>query len=347
MTRLASATLRDLGIDQDGNPTTPLEIVELDGYLEAGREVVRSAAEELAHTSRVTVGVVRSASVRELAPLLAAVTCSIGPAGEATQQRVVPVPDVDAAITRLREAVTARPRAAVVLAALLRQSVQLDPYAGLAAEAASYSTLLGGPEFAGWLQGRRRRADATDDDGRRLRVTRTDTSLAVVLDFDERRNALDARMREDLYQALLVAVVDDAIVRVDLSAEGETFCSGGDLQEFGRAPDPATAFLVRLDRAPWRLLEAIRERVHVFIDGAAIGAGVEIAAFAGSITATPRAFFALPEVGMGLLPGAGGTVSIPRRIGRWRAAWLMLTGERIDAATARDWGLIDQIVAHD
>ena len=67
-------------------------------------------------------------------------------------------------------------------------------------------------------------------------------------------------------------------------------------------------------------------------------------AFAGRVEAAPDATFALPEVAMGLVPGAGGTVSIPGRIGRHRTAWLALTGERIDAPTAREWGLVDEVV---
>jgi enoyl-CoA hydratase/carnithine racemase len=77
--------------------------------------------------------------------------------------------------------------------------------------------------------------------------------------------------------------------------------------------------------------------------GACVGAGVELAAFAGHVKATPDAFFQLPEVSMGLIPGAGGTVSITRRIGRQRTAWMALTGGRVDAATALEWGLIDDI----
>ena len=75
-----------------------------------------------------------------------------------------------------------------------------------------------------------------------------------------------------------------------------------------------------------------------------VGSGVELAAFAGRVVAAPDATFALPEVAMGLVPGAGGTVSIPARIGRHRTAWLALTGEALDAATALRWGLVDEIV---
>ena len=78
--------------------------------------------------------------------------------------------------------------------------------------------------------------------------------------------------------------------------------------------------------------------------GPAVGAGGELAAFAGRLEATDSATFSLPEVSMGLMPGAGGTVSIPRRIGRQQAARMCLTGTTIDAATALDWGLVDAIV---
>ncbi|HRD62678.1 MAG TPA: enoyl-CoA hydratase/isomerase family protein, partial [Nocardioides sp.] len=77
--------------------------------------------------------------------------------------------------------------------------------------------------------------------------------------------------------------------------------------------------------------------------GACIGAGIEIPAFAETVVATPDAWFRLPELSMGLVPGAGGTVSIPRRIGRWRTAWLLLTGRDLAAATALEWGLVDVV----
>jgi enoyl-CoA hydratase/carnithine racemase len=62
------------------------------------------------------------------------------------------------------------------------------------------------------------------------------------------------------------------------------------------------------------------------------------------VTAAPSAYFALPELALGLIPGSGGTVSIPGRIGRHRAAWLALRGERIEIQEAFDWGLVDELV---
>ena len=74
-----------------------------------------------------------------------------------------------------------------------------------------------------------------------------------------------------------------------------------------------------------------------------MGAGCELAAFAGNVVAAADATFSLPELGMGLVPGAGGTVSVTRRIGRHRAARFAITGDRIDAPTAQRWGLVDEL----
>ena len=79
------------------------------------------------------------------------------------------------------------------------------------------------------------------------------------------------------------------------------------------------------------------------VHGACVGAGVELPAFAGHVIARPDATFRLPELRMGLIPGAGGTVSIPRRIGRDRFLEMALTGDPVDATTALDWGLIDEL----
>jgi enoyl-CoA hydratase/carnithine racemase len=76
-----------------------------------------------------------------------------------------------------------------------------------------------------------------------------------------------------------------------------------------------------------------------------VGAGVEIAAFAGSLLAEAGTTFRLPEVSMGLVPGAGGTFSIPRRIGRQRAGWLALTGATLECELATTWGLVDEVVS--
>ena len=74
-----------------------------------------------------------------------------------------------------------------------------------------------------------------------------------------------------------------------------------------------------------------------------MGSGIELAAFAHRVVAHPDTRIALPELGLGLVPGAGGTVSVTRRIGRHRTMLLALSPEPIDATTARSWGLVDEI----
>ena len=91
------------------------------------------------------------------------------------------------------------------------------------------------------------------------------------------------------------------------------------------------------------MLARIARRVRAELHGACVGAGIELPAFASRVVAREDAFFQLPELSMGLIPGAGGTVSLPRRIGRQRTAWLALTGARLEAATALDWGLVDEL----
>jgi enoyl-CoA hydratase/carnithine racemase len=203
--------------------------------------------------------------------------------------------------------------------------------------------LLGGTEFGRWLAERGTPPAAPAPREPLLRLERTGGQLSITLNHPRRRNALSVALRESLLEALQLAEVDSTITEVCIDGAGPVFCSGGDLAEFGTATDLVAAYLVRLARAPWSVIDRLAGRVTVRVHGACIGAGIEMTAFAGRVVAAPTTFFVLPEVKMGLVPGAGGTVSVPRRIGRWRAAWLMLTGEALNAATALRWGLVDEI----
>jgi enoyl-CoA hydratase/carnithine racemase len=174
-------------------------------------------------------------------------------------------------------------------------------------------------------------------------VERDGSVIRMTLSRPHVHNAFSRRMRDELTDALTVVQADPSVQQVELRGAGPSFCSGGDLAEFGSFPDPATAHLVRLTRSAARAMAQVADRVHVHLHGSCIGAGIELPAFAGRVTADPATVIGLPEVALGLIPGAGGTVSIPRRAGRQRAAWLALTGERIDAATALAWGLVDEI----
>ena len=248
------------------------------------------------------------------------------------------VPALDAVVAT----VEAAPLAATALAVLLRGAPHRALDAGLAAESAVYSTLQAGPEFAAWRAVRPpRRREASQDDP--VRVERRGDVLTITLDRPHVRNALSTPLRDQLVEAFGLAAVDPSIAEVHLRGAGPDFCAGGDLDEFGTFPDPATAHLVRLQQSVGRSIAAVADRVTAHLHGACVGSGIELPAFAGTVVAAPTARFSLPEVGLGLIPGAGGTVSLPRRIGRHRTARLALTGEVLDAATAHAWGLVDAV----
>ncbi len=245
------------------------------------------------------------------------------------------------------EVLSSAPQAAVSLALLLRGGETRSIEAGLVAESATYSMLQSGPEFAAWLAERRSRpsrrapADAspvllTDRDGDVVRLT---------LNRPHVHNAWSTDLRDEICAALGVALADETIARVELRGAGPSFCSGGDLSQFGSLPDPVTAHTVRLARSPARLLAQLHDRVVTYLHGACMGAGIEMPSFGDRVVAHPDTVIALPEVPLGLVPGAGGTVSIPRRIGRHRTALLALSGMRLDAETALAWGLVDEIDA--
>jgi enoyl-CoA hydratase/carnithine racemase len=180
--------------------------------------------------------------------------------------------------------------------------------------------------------------------GRRVRVLAAGSYREVWLTRPEARNALDICMRDELHQLLSTLGSDTRAFRIALLGEGPDFCAGGDLREFGSRPDVATAWQTRLVRSLPAVFAARAPRLVVGIQGAAVGAGIELAAFAQCVICTRTARFRLPETDFGLIPGSGGTVSLPLRIGRQRTFQLAISGEWLDAQRARDWGLIDQIV---
>ncbi|HSB96750.1 MAG TPA: enoyl-CoA hydratase/isomerase family protein, partial [Spongiibacteraceae bacterium] len=137
---------------------------------------------------------------------------------------------------------------------------------------------------------------------------------------------------------------DASIERVAISGNGACFSTGGDVDEFGSVADGISAHTIRSLRLPANLLVQCAARLTFNVHSACIGAGVEIPAFGHRVNATRNAFFQLPELQFGLIPGAGGCVSLPRRIGRQRTAYMALSMKKINAATALDWGLIDAIV---
>ena len=336
----------ELDLDASGDPARALVALPLDEWADRPTGWIGAAADAVRRALPLTVGVLRGPAPPDdrLAPLLTAATLSLTAAEVPHIAReLVQLPDLDEGLALLHAAVIRSPRAALACGRLLRQTERLGADEGLAAEAAVYSMLMSGPEFARWLAERGELPAPPVSAEPLVLLERVGGRLSIALNNPARRNAFSFAMREELLGALHVAELDPSVTEVRIHGCGPSFCSGGDLAEFGSATDPTAAYLVRLARAPWRIVDALADHVTIRVHGACIGAGLELAAFAGRVTASPDAFFALPEVGMGLVPGAGGTVSVPRRVGRWRAGWLSLTGQRLDAATALGWGLVDEV----
>jgi enoyl-CoA hydratase/carnithine racemase len=233
------------------------------------------------------------------------------------------------------------PHASAVLVQVTRVTPGLPVAAALAIESLGYATLQGGEEFSRWLAAQHRTQSVSSNLAEPVVMKRTGAELKILLNSPGNRNALSVAMREGLSEAFRLVAMDDSIQQVVVSGSGPCFSAGGDLTEFGTTRDLAEAHRIRQLRMPAQYLAEHAQRYRFDLHGACIGAGIELPAFAGHLTATRDAFFRLPEVAMGLIPGAGGCVSIPRRIGRHRTNYLAVTGMQLSADEALAWGLID------
>lgn len=329
-------------LGEAGRLRQPLVLVDLDDETEAA--VVMSAARAAARFGRILVGVAtRDTFPPHMQPLLDALDMSLVPAASAIRREQIAVPDPISRASDLSAMVGEHPHTATMLAGLLRWSGSLPVAGALDAESLAYSTLLGGPEFRRWLARRGPRQTPPPAVAEPVLVDRDGTLLRISLNRPERRNAYGREVRDALVAALEIAVLDPGVGRVLIDGAGPVFCSGGDLDEFGTAPDPVTAHFVRTRGGAALLLHRLADRLEIRVHGTCVGAGIELPAFAGRVVAAPTTTFRLPEVAMGLIPGAGGTVGIPRRIGRWRTLYLALTGATLDAGTALEWELVDQV----
>jgi hypothetical protein len=287
-----------------------------------GTSAESSVADRLSSLPCIVVAVDRSAGD---APVLVDV---------APEDGVASVDDIVAVVEQ-------NPIAAITLVLCLREG---SPSLGraLVAESAAYSVLQAGAEFEEWRANRPER-ESRPEPGPAVKVVRQGHRLELVLNRPHVRNALNRALRDGLLEGLALAAADPSLTEVVLRGEGPSFCSGGDLDEFGTFTDPAGAHVVRLATSIGRSIAALGPRIEARVHGPCAGSGVELPAFAARVVAHPDFTASLPEIGLGLIPGAGGTASITRRVGRHRMALLALGGRPIDAATALRWGLVDEV----
>jgi enoyl-CoA hydratase/carnithine racemase len=175
-----------------------------------------------------------------------------------------------------------------------------------------------------------------------------DGMAVLTLSRPEALNAFNVQMRDDVY-AVLEAVRDDRDVRGLLvrGAGDRAFCAGADLTEFGSAPSQVIARQVRWERDVWGLWLSTDKPMVAAIHGYCLGSGVEIASVCDMRVAADNAVFGMPEVGLGLIPAAGGTQLLPRLLGPGRALEVLLSGRRFTAGDALRYGFITRAVPAD
>ncbi|OBG20593.1 enoyl-CoA hydratase/isomerase family protein [Mycobacterium sp. 852002-51057_SCH5723018] len=310
-----------------------LRVVDLSGAPDA----------DVASPPGVTVAVGAAADIAAAESWLGTATFTLTEEA-CTDRRVITVDSVPEAVAELTERCRRWPHASSVCDDVLRS---VDPggptLAAVVTESLAYSTLQAGPEFARWLdeRGPARMPEIADP----VLAQRNGDTVHVRFNRPQRHNAFSTDARAALLEALTVALLDPSVTRIVLSGNGPSFCSGGDLAEFGTFADPASAHLARTRHSPALALDALTARLgpscRAEVHGRVMGSGLEMAAFCGWVEAHEDSVFGLPELGLGLIPGAGGTVSVTRRIGRWRTAYLVLSGRSVGASTARAWGLVD------
>jgi enoyl-CoA hydratase/carnithine racemase len=176
-------------------------------------------------------------------------------------------------------------------------------------------------------------------------VYEKDGSVAIVcLNRPHVLNAYNVAMRDALFDAL-TAVRDDSDVRAMLlCGNGPAFCTGGDVREFGTAPSPTVARAVRFQRDVWGTLKTLRKVTIAAVHGYAVGGGFEMAMLCDLCLAADSARFALPETGLGMIPGVAGTQTATRLFGTGRTLDLLLTGREISAGEAFELGLVARVV---
>ncbi len=176
-----------------------------------------------------------------------------------------------------------------------------------------------------------------------------DGVATLTINRPDAMNALNEDVVAQLHEALRGAAGDDAVRGIVISGAGKAFIAGADIRFFVRNikagsldkivsfTEAGHALLGDLSNCP----KPVVARLH----GLALGGGLELALACDRIVATPKAMLAFPETGIGIYPGLGGTQRAPRRIGKGLAKWLIYTGKMIDAQTAGQIGLVDEVVS--
>ncbi len=167
----------------------------------------------------------------------------------------------------------------------------------------------------------------------------------ITLNRPKALNVYNIQMRDELFQ-VLGAIKDDSEVKVGvLRAAGEkAFCAGADLTEFLTAPSPTIARQVRWQRDVWGLFLSIDKPMLAALHGYVFGSGIEMALCCDIRVASDDVQLGVPETGLGIIPAAGGTQTLPRTVGRGYALEMLLSGRWVKAEEALRMKLVNRVV---
>ncbi|WP_206448143.1 enoyl-CoA hydratase-related protein [Agrococcus sp. KRD186] len=175
-----------------------------------------------------------------------------------------------------------------------------------------------------------------------IRVERRGRVAWITLDRPEALNALNAQLMHELVDAATSLDADDAIGAIVVTGSEKAFAAGADIKEMA---SKSTAEMREANHfGPWMEFARIKKPVIAVVSGYALGGGFELALMCDVILASDTAKFGFPEIGLGVIPGIGGTQRILRIVGYPKAAELVLTGRRIDAAEADALGIVSRVV---
>ena len=173
-----------------------------------------------------------------------------------------------------------------------------------------------------------------------VRFERHDDVLVIISDSPP-VNALGAGVRDGLHEGVSQGINDPAVKAMVIRCDGKTFFAGADITEFGKPPKGASLHEV-ID-----MMDSSEKPIVAAIHGTALGGGCEVALACHYRVAVPSAVMGLPEVKLGLLPGAGGTQRLPRIVGVKAALEMVAIGDPIPAKKAAEVGLVDRVVGED
>jgi enoyl-CoA hydratase len=172
-----------------------------------------------------------------------------------------------------------------------------------------------------------------------------DGVVYITLNRPKALNAYSIKMRDELYEVLGAIKEDTEVQVVILKGAGEkAFCAGADLTEFLTAPSPVIARRARFERDIWGRFLSVGQPVIAALHGYVLGSGLEMSLCCDIRLASEDAQFGLPEPGLGIIPAAGGSQTLPRVIGRAAALDMLLSGRWLKAPEALKLGLVNRVV---